>query len=157
MNKLELTWVGKYDPENKVRPEPRILIEKPEYSYSAEPKGQAQLDEEGKATTDNMLIKGDNLLALKSLQQDYVGRIRCVVIDPPYNSRNAFTHYEDNLEHSLWLSLMKPHLELLGSLLTDNGSIWISIDDDECHYLKVLCDEVFGRFNFVANVIWEKK
>ena len=105
-----------------------------------------------------MLIYGDNLLALKALEQDFAGNIKCVYIDPPYNTGSAFEHYDDNVEHSLWLSLMWPRLEILKNLLhPTEGSIWISIDDDEGHYLKILCDEVFGRSNFVANVIWEKK
>ncbi|MFH0772377.1 MAG: site-specific DNA-methyltransferase [Candidatus Omnitrophota bacterium] len=105
-----------------------------------------------------MLIHGDNLLALKALEQDFSGKIKCIYIDPPYNTGSAFAHYDDNLEHSTWLNLMRPRLEILKNLLNEEqGSIWISIDDDECHYLKVLCDEVFGRSNFVANVIWEKK
>ncbi len=104
-----------------------------------------------------MLIHGDNLLALKALEQDYAGKVKCIYIDPPYNTGNAFEHYDDGIEHSLWLNLMKPRLEILRTLLADDGSIWISIDDDECHYLKVLCDMVFGRRNFVINVIWEKK
>lgn len=141
LQKLELTWIGKGE-EPKL--EPRILIENPEYSY-------------GDPNTENMLIHGDNLLALKALEQDFAGKIRCIYIDPPYNTGNAFEHYDDGIEHSLWLSLMKPRLELLRNLLAEDGSIWISIDDDECHYLKVLCDEVFGRKNFVNNVIWEKK
>lgn len=103
------------------------------------------------------LSKGDNLLALKALEQAYAGKVKCVYIDPPYNTGNAFEHYDDGIEHSLWLSLIKPRLELLQNLLSNDGSIWISIDDDESHYLKVLCDEVFGRQNFVANVIWHKK
>jgi len=143
-NKLELNWVGKHDPANKINPEPRILIERPEYSY-------------GDCDSGNLLIHGDNLLALKSLQQEYTGQIKAVAIDPPYNTGSAFEHYDDNLEHSTWLTLMKPRLELLRSLMSDDGSIWICIDDDEQAYLKVLCDEVFGRSNFVANVIWEKR
>ena len=139
--KLELTWIGK---DNQPNLEPRILIEDPEKSY-------------GDKNSENMLVFGDNLLALKALEQDFAGKIKCISIDPPYNTGNAFEHYDDGLEHSLWLSLMKPHLELLRALLSDNGSLWISIDDDESHYLKVLCDEIFGRRNFVANVIWEKK
>ncbi len=103
-----------------------------------------------------MLIQGDNLLALKALEQEFAGRIKCIYIDPPYNTGNAFEHYDDGLEHSQWLNLISPRLKLLRQLLAEDGSIWISIDDDECHYLKVLCDEVFGRGNFVANVIWEK-
>lgn len=139
--KLELTWIGK-DQQPKL--EPRILIEDPEKSY-------------GDKSIENMLIYGDNLLALKALEQDFTGKIKCIYIDPPYNTGNAFEHYDDGLEHSLWLSLMKPRLELLRNLLSEDGSIWISIDDDESHYLKVLCDEIFGRKNFVNNVIWEKK
>jgi adenine-specific DNA-methyltransferase len=104
-----------------------------------------------------MLIHGDNLLALKALEQDYAGKVKCIYIDPPYNTGNAFEHYDDGVEHSLWLSLMKPRLDILRNLLSNDGSIWISIDDDESHYLKVLCDMVFGRNNFINNVIWEKK
>ncbi len=106
---------------------------------------------------DNRLIFGDNLLALKALEQEFAGKIKCIYIDPPYNTGNAFDHYDDGLEHSIWLSLMMPRLELLHRLLRLDGTIWISIDDDESHYLKVICDEVFGRRNFVGNVIWEKK
>lgn len=104
-----------------------------------------------------MLIHGDNLLALKALESRFAGKVKCIYIDPPYNTGSAFEHYDDNFEHSTWLNLMRPRLELLRTLLTDDGSIWISIDDDEGHYLKVLCDEVFGRNNFVNTVIWEKK
>lgn len=139
--KLELTWIGK---DQEVKLEPRILLEDPEKSY-------------GDKNTENMLIHGDNLLGLKALEQDFSGKIKCIYIDPPYNTGNAFEHYEDGLEHSVWLSLIKPRIEILHRLLSDNGSLWISIDDDECHYLKVLCDEIFGRSNFVVNVIWEKK
>lgn len=138
--RLELTWIGK---DESPKLEPWILIEDPEKSYG---------DDSG-----NMLIKGDNLLALKALEQEYSGRVKCVYIDPPYNTGNAFEHYDDGVEHSIWLSLIKPRLELIRKLLSNDGSLWISIDDDESHYLKVLCDEVFGRQNFVANVIWEKK
>ncbi|MDD2722905.1 MAG: site-specific DNA-methyltransferase [Methylovulum sp.] len=106
---------------------------------------------------DNKLIFGDNLLALKALEQNYAGKVKCVFIDPPYNTGSAFTHYDDGLEHSIWLSLMRDRLEIIRSLLSDDGSLWITIDDNEAHYLKVLCDEVFGRGNFVANVVWEKK
>lgn len=141
LQKLELTWIGKGE-EPKL--EPRIMIENPEYSY-------------GDPESGNMLIHGDNLLALKALEQDFAGRIKCIYIDPPYNTGHAFEHYDDGVEHSIWLNLMKPRLALLRNLLSEDGSIWISIDDDEQAYLKVLCDEVFGRRNFVNNVIWEKK
>ena len=145
--KLELMWVGK---EKRAKLEPRILIEDPEKSYHAD-KRVSDND-----IFDNMLIHGDNLLALKALEQDYAGRVKCIYIDPPYNTGNAFEHYDDGLEHSIWLSLMRERLELLKNLLSDDGSIWISIDADESHYLKVLCDEVFGRSNFVDEVIWQR-
>ncbi len=139
--RLELTWISK-DKEPKL--ESRILISDPEKSH-------------GDKSTENMLIYGDNLLALKALEQDFAGKIKCIYIDPPYNTGNAFEHYDDGLEHSIWLSLMKPRLELMHKLLKQDGTLWISIDDDECHYLKILCDEIFGRKNFINNVIWEKK
>lgn len=145
--KLELTWIGK---ENRPKLEPRILIEDIEYSHHA-----AQRVSEADIF-DNVLIKGDNLLALKALEQEYCGKVKCVFIDPPYNTGSAFTHYDDGVEHSLWLSLMRDRLELIRVLLSDDGSLWISIDDNEAHYLKVLCDEIFGRANFVANVVWQK-
>ncbi|MCA3309273.1 MAG: site-specific DNA-methyltransferase [Roseomonas sp.] len=105
----------------------------------------------------NMLIQGDNLDALKALLPYYAGRVKCIYIDPPYNTRSAFEHYDDNLEHSRWLAMMWPRLELLRELLAADGSIWVSIDDNEGHYLKVIMDEVFGRGNFVANVVWQKR
>lgn len=105
-------------------------------------------------STDNLLIHGDNLEALKALMPFYRGRIKCIFIDPPYNTQSAFAHYDDKLEHSQWLSMMLPRLELLRDLLSEDGSIWVTIDDNEAHYLKVLMDEVFGRGNFVANVVW---
>lgn len=145
--KLELMWVGK---EKRAKLEPRILIEDPEKSYHAD-KRVSDND-----IFDNMLIHGDNLLALKALEQDYAGRVKCIYIDPPYNTGNAFEHYDDGLEHSIWLSLMRERLELLRNLLSDDGSIWISIDADESHYLKVLCDEIFGRNNFVDEVVWQR-
>lgn len=111
----------------------------------------------GDENTENMIIQGDNLEALKALLPFYAGQVKCIYIDPPYNTGSAFEHYDDNLEHTTWLSMMYPRLELLRDLLREDGSIWISIDDDECHYLKVLCDEVFGRNNFINNVIWQKK
>ena len=108
----------------------------------------------GDLNTENMLIQGDNLQALKALLPMYAGKVKCIYIDPPYNTRSAFEHYDDNLEHSVWLSMMYPRLELLRELLAEDGSIWVSIDDNEAHYLKVMMDEIFGRRNFVANVIW---
>ncbi|MGO5160483.1 MULTISPECIES: site-specific DNA-methyltransferase [unclassified Bilifractor] len=140
--KLELTWVGKYDEEKPV--EPRILIEDKEKSY-------------GDPASENMLIHGDNLIALQALQQDFAGKIKCIYIDPPYNTGYAFAQYDDGLEHSLWLSMMRSRLFLLQSLLSDEGSIWISIDGDEEAYLKVLCDEVFSRENYIATIVWQKR
>lgn len=145
--KLELVWVGK---EKRARLEPRILIEDPAKSYHAAKR--VSKDD----IFDNMLIHGDNLLALKALEQEYAGKVKCIYIDPPYNTGNAFEHYDDGIEHSLWLSLMRERLEVLRNLLSEDGSIWISIDADESHYLKVLCDEVFGRSNFIDEVIWQR-
>ncbi|MBU3636593.1 site-specific DNA-methyltransferase [Polynucleobacter sp. es-MAR-4] len=139
-HKLELNWVGK-DSRNKV--EPRILIEDAELSYHASKRFTNE------DLFDNKLIYGDNLLALKALEQEYTGKVKCVFIDPPYNTGSAFEHYEDGLEHSIWLSLMRDRIEVLHKLLTEDGSLWITIDDNEVHYLKVLCDEIFGRNNFV--------
>lgn len=106
---------------------------------------------------DNLLIHGDNLEALKALLPFYRGRIKCIFIDPPYNTQSAFEHYDDKLEHSQWLSMMLPRLTLLRDLLSDDGSIWISLDDNEAHYMKVLCDELFGRSNFVIDLAWQKR
>lgn len=111
----------------------------------------------GDTVDGNMLIQGDNLDALKALLPFYAGQVKCIYIDPPYNTRSAFEHYDDNLEHSKWLAMMWPRLEILRELLSEDGSIWVSIDDNEVHYLKVIMDEVFGRRNFVANVVWQKR
>jgi DNA modification methylase len=146
-NKLELTWIGK---DKRPKLEPRILLEEPDKSYHAK---HRVTDND---SFDNKLIFGDNLLALKALEQEYAGKVKCVFIDPPYNTGSAFEHYDDGLEHSIWLGLMRDRLEILRNLLADDGSLWITIDDNEAHYLKVLCDEVFGRANFVSNVIWQK-
>jgi len=146
--KLELTWVGK---ENRPRLEPRILIEDTEKSYHA---AQRVSDAD---IFDNMLIHGDNLLALKALEADFTGRVKCVFIDPPYNTGSAFSHYEDGLEHSIWLGLMRDRLEIIHRLLSRDGSLWITIDDNEAHYLKILLDEIFGRGAFIANIVWQKR
>lgn len=151
-NKLELTWIGKYDKHDPL--EPRILIENKEYSYGHPETGVLP---NGKPWNGNMLIHGDNLLALKALEQDFAGQIKCIYIDPPYNTGSAFEQYDDGLEHSIWLSLMRDRLKVIYNLLSKDGSLWISLDDTEQAYCKVLCDEIFGRNNFVANVIWEKK
>ena len=148
LQKLELTWIGK---EKRERVEPRVLVEKPELSHHA-----AMRRRDGKDIFDNMLIHGDNLISLSALEAEFAGRIRCVYIDPPYNTGTAFAHYDDGLEHSIWLGLMRERLESLNKLLAKDGSIWISIDDREEAYLKVMCDEIFGRDCFVSNVAWQR-
>ena len=145
--KLELTWIGK---DNRPKLEPRILLEDPAKSYHA---AHRVSDND---LFDNKLIFGDNLLALKALEQQFTGQVKCIFIDPPYNTGSAFEHYDDGIEHSLWLSLMRERLVLLWKLLNTEGSLWITIDDNECHYLKVLCDELFGRSSFVTSIAWEK-
>lgn len=146
-----LNWLGRDEALKTAAKTPyRLLEEVPELGY-------------GDKSTDNMIVQGDNLEALKALLPFYAGQVKCIYIDPPYNTGSRFTfdgkklQYDDNLEHSTWLSMMEPRLELLREFLREDGSIWISIDDDEQAYLKVLCDEVFGRKNFVNNVIWQKK
>ena len=145
--KLELTWIGK---DKRPKLEARILLEDAAKSYHAPTRSE-------QAIFDNRLIFGDNLLALKALEQEFAGKVKCVFIDPPYNTGSAFAHYDDGLEHSIWLGLMRDRLELIKRLLAEDGSLWITIDDNEAHYLKVLCDEVFGRGNFIANSVWQKK
>lgn len=150
MNKqrLELDWVGK-DAQKYL--EPRILIDVTEdHGVDTKPTAFSN-DYQG-----NRLIHGDNLLALKAIESDFQGKIRCIFIDPPYNTGSAFAQYDDGLEHSLWLTLMRDRLLILRRLLCESGSIWITIDDNECHYLKVMCDEIFGRGNFIASFVWEK-
>lgn len=175
--RLELTWIGK---ENRPRLEPRILLEDPERSYHAahwvkishEKAQRAQKEKSDSVPSaplrgdsggeeigdlfDNRLIFGDNLLALKALEQEFAGKIKCIYIDPPYNTGSAFTHYDDGVEHSIWLSLMRDRLEILRRMLCTEGSIWVSIDDNEQAYLRMLMDEVFGRSNFIASVIRQK-
>lgn len=145
--RLELTWIGK---ENRPKLEPRILIEDPAKSYHA----ARRVSE--KDLFDNRLIFGDNLLALKALEQEFTGKVKCIYIDPPYNTGSAFVHYDDGIEHSVWLSLMRDRMERLLRLLAIDGSLWVSLDDNECHYFRVMMDEVFGRQNFVATIIWQK-
>lgn len=145
--KLELTWIGK---ENRAKLEPRILLEEPERSYHA---AQRVTDAD---IYDNLLIQGDNLLALKALEQDYAGKVKCIYIDPPYNTGSAFEHYDDGIEHSLWLSLMRDRIEILRRLLRSDGVIFVQADDNEGQYLKVMMDEIFGRQNFITTFIWRK-
>lgn len=118
---------------------------------------QRSLGTDPEAASGNMLIQGDNLDALKALLPYYKGRVKCIFIDPPYNTRSAFEHYDDNLEHSQWLAMIWPRLVLLRELLAEDGSIWVSIDDNEGHYLKVIMDEVFGRPGFVADIAWKRR
>lgn len=151
INKLELTWIGK--DEEPIAVEPRLLIESPKYNFGEVATGTLP---NGKSWPGNMLIHGDNLLALRALEQDFAGQIKCIYIDPPYNTGSAFEHYDDNLEHSQWLNLMRPRLQILRNLMTDDATIWISIDDDEQAYLRVLCDEVFGRSNYIETIIWQR-
>jgi adenine-specific DNA-methyltransferase len=146
--RLELTWIGK---ENRPRLEPRILLEDPEKSYHAK---KRVTDND---IFDNRLIFGDNLLALKALEQEFAGKVKCVFIDPPYNTGSAFAQYDDGIEHSLWLSLMRDRLEILRRLLLANGSLWATLDDNEAHYFKVLGDEIFGRDCFIADISWQKR
>lgn len=141
--KLELTWIGK---ENRPKLEPRILLGDDGKSYHA----KHRVSEHD--SFDNRLIFGDNLLALKALEQEFAGRVKCVFIDPPYNTGSAFEHYDDGVEHSTWLSLMRDRLEIVRRLLSQDGSLWITIDDNEAHYLKVLGDEIFGRENFKCDL-----
>jgi adenine-specific DNA-methyltransferase len=141
----KLDWLTRSEDEKVSAHVPYRLLEAvPEHSY-------------GDPNAENMLIQGDNLDALKALLPFYAGRVKCIFIDPPYNTRSAFEHYDDNLEHTQWLGMMYPRLELLREFLTEDGSIWITIDDNEAHYLKVIMDDIFGRNNFVANIVWQKR
>jgi adenine-specific DNA-methyltransferase len=147
--KLELTWIGK---ENRPKLEPRILLEDPAMSYHAKHR-VTDMD-----IFDNRLIFGDNLLALKALEAEFTGKVKCVYIDPPYNTGSAFTHFDDGLEHSTWLSLMRDRLEIIRRLLhPTDGSLWVSIDDYEAPYLRIVLDEVFGRRCFIASNVWQKR
>ncbi|HEX5703910.1 MAG TPA: site-specific DNA-methyltransferase [Pyrinomonadaceae bacterium] len=145
--KLELTWIGK---ENRPRLEPRILVEDPELSYHA-PHRVTEND-----IFDNRLIFGDNLLALKALEQEFLGQIKCIYIDPPFNTQQAFEHYDDTTEHSDWLRLMRDRLVLLRRLMTKDGTLFVHIDDNELGYLIVLLDEVFGRTNRLYTVTFKQ-
>lgn len=146
--RLELTWIGK---ENRPKLEPRVLIEDPDKSYHA----VHRVSEND--IFDNRLIFGDNLLALKALEQEFTNKVKCIYIDPPYNTGSAFEHYDDGIEHSLWLSLMRDRLEALWRLLAEDGAMWVNLDDNEGHYAKVLMDEVFGRDKFRACITWQRK
>ncbi len=144
--KLELTWIGK---DNRPRLEPRLLIEDDTFSHHASARRESDI-------FDNVLIRGDNLLALKALESSARSSVKCIFIDPPYNTGSAFTHYDDGVEHSAWLTLLRDRLVALRELLAEDGSIWISLDDNEAHYFKVMADEVFGRSNFIDTIVWQK-
>lgn len=141
MQRLELTWIGKgQEPEV----EPRILLHDPSKDY-------------GDPDSENMLIHGDNLLALKALEQQYAGQVKCIYIDPPYNTGNAFDKYDDNLEHSIWLNLMNARFNLLHSLLSEDGVIFVNLDEQETAYAKICLDMIFGRQNYIGDLIWQKR
>ncbi|MDN6869362.1 site-specific DNA-methyltransferase [Aeromonas caviae] len=153
--KLELTWIGK---DKRSRLEPRIFIEDHERSYQASKVIFNEKEKINNVFNDNLLIHGDNLLALKALERDFSGKVKCIYIDPPYNTGSAFAQYDDGLEHSLWLSLMKERLNILWNFLEPNeGSLWISIDDREMPYLRILLDEICGRDKFIASNVWQKR
>ncbi|MFZ4569362.1 MAG: site-specific DNA-methyltransferase [Bacteroidota bacterium] len=137
LQKLELTWIGK---GNEPKLEPRILIEDPNKSF-------------GDPKSENMLIHGDNLLALKALEQDYAAKIKCIYIDPPFNTGAAFEHYDDGVEHSLWLDLMSRRFNILHKLLRNDGVIFVHLDDNEAAYCKILLDDIFGRSNYINHII----
>ncbi|MDE6832777.1 MAG: site-specific DNA-methyltransferase, partial [Ruminococcus sp.] len=142
-NKLELTWYGK---DKEIKVEPRLLIERPELSNT-----------NLAPDTENMLIHGDNLLALKALESKYAGKVKCIYIDPPYNTGNAFDKYDDNLEHSIWLNLMYKRFEYLYSILSNDGFMFVNLDEQEHAYAKVILDSIFGRNNFIGDIIWQKR
>lgn len=152
INKLELTWIGKEDEPLAI--EPRLLLDTPEYSF-----GEVETDTlpNGKPWPGNMLIHGDNLLALRALEENFKGAVKCIYIDPPYNTGNAFEHYDDSMEHSIWLSLMQRRIQLLYNLLTQDGIMFINLDENEHAYCKIICDEIFGRSNYVGDLIWQKR
>ena len=145
--KLELTWIGK---DKRPKLEPRILLEDPELSYHAKYKVSKS------DAFENKLIFGDNLLALKALEQEYTGSVKCVYIDPPFNTGQAFDLYDDGLEHSIWLDLMHQRLTIIYRLLSEDGLLWVHLDDSEVHYLKVMLDEIFGRDKFVSHISYER-
>ena len=143
-----LDWVNKNQAKAAVGAVPTHLLQQEAVYGGSE-------DTPPENLPDNLIIQGDNLLALKALIPVYAGRVKCIFIDPPYNTQSAFEHYDDKLEHSQWLSMMYPRLALLRDLLAEDGSIWVTIDDNEAHYLKVLMDEVFGRRSFLGTCVWQ--
>lgn len=152
LNKLELIWIGKEDEPLAI--EPRLLLDTPEYSFGEVETGTLP---NGKPWPGNMLIHGDNLLALRALEENFKGAVKCIYIDPPYNTGNAFEQYDDNVEHSLWLSLMQRRIQLLYDLLAKDGVLFINLDENEHAYCKIICDEIFGRSNYIGDLIWQKR
>lgn len=152
MNKLELTWIGK--DEEALAIEPRLLLDSPQHSFGEVETGTLPT---GKPWPGNMLIHGDNLLALRALEENFKGAVKCIYIDPPYNTGNAFEHFDDSIEHSLWLSLIHRRLQILYNLLAKDGVLFINLDENEHAYCKVLCDEIFGRSNYIGDLIWQKR
>ena len=147
INKLELTWIGKEDEPLAI--EPRLLIDSPEYSFGEVETGTLP---NGKPWPGNMLIHGDNLLALRALEENFKGAVKCIFIDPPFNTGNAFDHYDDGVEHSMWLNLMWKRFILLNTLLTEDGVLFVHLDDSELAYCKVILDELFGRSNYLNTI-----
>lgn len=141
-----LQWVNDGDARREAKNVPFHLLERIKTYGTPNESGESE----------NLLVHGDNLIALRALLPFYRGKVKCIYIDPPYNTGSAFEHYDDNLEHSKWLSLIYPRLQLLREFLSEDGSIWVSIDDRECHYLKVIMDEIFGRDKFLADIAWQR-
>ena len=139
----QLTWLGDHEAKRTARKVPYRLLD--------------PVEQVGDPASGNLLIQGDNLEALKALLPFYAGRVKCIFIDPPYNTKSAFEHYDDNLEHSQWLSMMYPRLALLRELMTEDGSVWVTLDDNEAHYFRVVGDEIFGRQNFILDIAWQKR
>lgn len=151
INKLELTWIGKENEPLAI--EPRLLLDTPEYSFGEVETGTLP---NGKPWHGNMLIHGDNLLALRALEENFTGAVKCIYIDPPFNTGQAFEYYDDNIEHSLWLNLMHNRFLSMYKLLSDNGVLWVHLDDQEVHYCKIMLDCIFSRHNFVSHITYER-
>lgn len=151
INKLELTWIGKEDEPLAI--EPRLLLDTPEYSFGEVETGTLP---NGKPWPGNMLIHGDNLLALRALEENFTGAIKCIYIDPPFNTGQAFEYYDDNIEHSLWLNLMYHRFLSMYKLLKEDGMLWVHLDDEEVHYCKIILDSIFSRGNFVSHITYER-
>lgn len=151
LNKLELTWIGKEDEPLAI--EPRLLLDTPEYSFGDVETGTLP---NGKPWPGNMLIHGDNLLALRALEDNFAGTVKCIYIDPPFNTGQAFEYYDDNIEHSLWLNLMYHRFISMHKLLKEDGMLWVHLDDEEVHYCKIILDSIFSRGNFVSHITYER-